>query len=376
MLFNFAEVLENLGADGVVRIANAARPPMNYLFATMLPERNMPSYTVEAANISVRSTLAGMASMDSPYPPSGTIEVSSFMESSAKIATENTLTEGALRQLQSLLRELQFTGNLSNDFMINETLNFLNKVIMQSMLDTSEWLRGQALVTGGINWTFNKKNLLVSYGIPAANFLTPRTDANNDSYSDSASAFWTDVAKAQELLRYNVRAAIMNSATFNKIVNNTANNLEIVSQSNTAFSVRRYKTVGGNTVLDSDTRYAMTFVLYDEEVEVLDTTPAASFGQTQIIKLMPNGKILFVGQNSYNGYRVGQGSTDSPRNDLELGYTHLAPSVENSGASGRWARLYTPEGYPMQIRGQSVSNELPVITAPEKLVIATTEMLP
>lgn len=376
MLFNFAEALEQMGMGGAVRIANAARPPANYLFNTFLPERTMPSYTVEIANMTVRSTLAGLVGMDSPYPPSGTVELSSFLENSAKIATENTLTEGALRQLQALMREMQYAGNLSNDFLVTEALNFLNKVILQSMLDTSEWLRGQALVTGAINWTFNKKNLLVDYGIPAANKLTARTDANNDSYSDSASAFWTDVAAAQEKLRYNVRAAIMNSATFNKIVGNTANNLEVINQSNTAFTVRRYRTVGGNTVPDSDTRYMMTFILYDEEVEILDTSPASAFGQTQTLKLMPNGKILFVGQNSYNGYRVGQGSTDSPRNDLELGYHHLAPTVEGNGASGRWARLYTPEGYPMMLRGQSVSNELPVITAPEKVVIATTEMLP
>lgn len=375
MLFNFAEAIASMGADAAVRIANAARPPSNYLFSTFLPERNVPDYHVEAANMTIRSTMAGLVGMDSPYPPSGIVEMSSFLENSAKIATENTLTEGAIRHLQQLLREMQYAGTLTNTFLVNEALNFLNKVILQAMLDTSEWLRGQALIYGLINWTFNKKTLSVNYGIPAANFLTTRTDSSNDSYSDSSSAFWTDVAQAQTLLRYNVRAAIMNSATFNKIVNNTANSLELVSQSNSGFSVRRYKTIGGNTVLDSDTRYAMSFVLYDEEVEVLDTT-AGSLGHTQIVKLFPDGKILFVGQNSFNGYRVGQGSTDSPRNNLEIGYHHLAPTVEGGGSSGRWSRLYVPEGYPMQLRGQAVANELPVILSPEKLVVATTEMLP
>lgn len=377
MIMNFAEAIAQMGPNAATRIANGVRPPANYLFNTFLPERLVPDYHVEASNMIVRTTMAGLVGMDSPYPPGGTVELSTFLENSAKIATSNTLTEGALRQIQSLLRQMMVEGAVSNEFLVNEALNFLNKVIVQAILDTDEWLRGQALIYGLINWTFNKKNLYVNYGIPAANFLTTRTDSSNDSYSDTSSAFWTDMAEAQRLLRYNVRAAVMNSATFNKIVNNTNNNLELVSQSNNAFSVRRYKTVGGNTILDSDTRYSMTFVIYDEEAEVLDTSPAASLGTTQTIKMMPDGKILFVGGNTNNnGYRVGQGSTDNPRNDLELGYHHIAPTVEGGGATGRWARLYTPEGMPMQLRGEGVENSLPVITAPSKIVVATTEMLP
>ncbi len=375
MLFNFAEALAQMGPNAAARIANAARPAGNYLFNTMLPERNMPDYHVDAGNMTVRSTMAGLVSMDSPYPPGGVVEASTFLEQSAKTAIENTLTEGALRQLQNLMREMQYSGTLSNDFMINEALNFQQKVIIQALLDTSEWLRGQALVYGLINWTFNKKNLYVTYGIPAGNFLTARTDSSNDSYSDSASAFWTDVIAARRKLGYNVRTAIMNSATMDKIIGNSVNNLELISQNNTMFTVRKYRTVGGNTVPESDSRYTMNFVVYDEEAEVLDTT-AGMLGKTQTVKFMPDGKILFVGANTYNGYRVGQGSTDSPRNDMELGYHHIAPTVEGNGASGRWSRLYTPEGYPMQLRGQGVANELPVITAPDKIVVATSELLP
>lgn len=375
MLFNFAEALAQMGPNAAARIANAARPAGNRLFNTLLPERNMPDYHVEASNMTVRSTMAGLVGMDSPYPPGGVVELSTFLEQSAKTAIENTLTEGALRQLQNLMREMQYNGTLSNDFMVNEALNFLQKVIMQALMDTSEWLRGQALVYGLINWTFNKKNLYVNYGVPAANFLTARTDTANTSYSDSASAFWTDVIEARRLLRYNVRTAIMNSATMDKIVGNSVNNLELISQNNSMFTVRKYRTVGGNTVPESDSRYTMNFVVYDEEAEILDTT-AGSLGRTQTVKFMPDGKILFVGQNTYNGYRVGQGGTDSPRNDLELGYHHIAPTVEGNGASGRWSRLYTPEGYPMQLRGQGVCNELPCITAPDKIVVATTELVP
>lgn len=377
MIFNFAEAIAQLGNGAAARIANGVRPPSNYLFNTLLPERQMPTYHVDASNMIVRTTMAGLVGMDSPYPPGGTVEISTFLEQSAKIAVTNTLTEGALRQIQALLQQMQYNGTLSNEFLANEALNFLQKVVIQAMMDTDEWLRGQALVYGLINWTFNKKNLYVDYGIPSANKLTARTDSSNDSYSDSSSAFWTDVLAARRLLRYNVRTAIMNSATMDKIVANTANNLEVINQAAQTFTVRKYRSVAGNTVPETDNRYTMQFVVYDEEAEIWDTSPASAFGTTQTVKFMPDGKILFVGGYTNNdGYRVGSGSTDNPRNDLELGYHHIAPTVEGGGQPGRWARLYTPEGYPMQLKGDGAENSLPVILNPNRIVVATTELAP
>ena len=370
MNFNFAEALNGLGVDAAFRIANAARPPGNYLFNTFLPERNMSGYHVDAGNMVVRTTMAGLVAQDSPLPPGGTMEISTFLEETAKIGITNRLTERALRQLQEMLMRLQVNGQMTNDFLQREALNFLNKVIIQAHLDTSEWLRGRALVYGELDWTFNNKNLAVDYGVPAANFLTLRTNSGNTSYGDSASAFWEDVAEARRLLRYNVRAAILNSVTADEILGNSVNSLEIISQDNQMFRVRRYRTVGGNTVPDTDVRYQMEFIIYDEEAEILDTDLP---GRTQSLKFMPDGKILFVGLNTESGYRVGQGSTDDPNNGLELGYHHLAPTVESGGQPGRWSRLYTPEGYPMHLVGEGTSNELPVITAPSKIVVSTTE---
>lgn len=375
MILNFAEALAALGDNAAFTIANGVRPPSNFLFNTILPERTRPDYSVEAGNMIVRTTMAGLTGMDSPFPPGGAIEVSTFLEKTAKIAIENTITEGAMRDLQAFMRQMRVDGTLTNDFLVNEALNFFQKVIIQAHLDRAEWLRGQALVTGAINWTFNQKNLLVSYGIPTANFLTTRTDVNNDAYGDTASAFWTDVAQARKLLRYNVRAAIMNSTTMDQILGQSANNLEVLSQDNGTFSVRRFTTQGGNTIRDTDARYMMSFIVYDEEAEVLDTTAGATFGRTQTVKFMPDGKILFIGANTQSGYRVGTGSTDDPQNALELGYHHIAPTVEGGGTPGRWGRLYVPEGRPMHLTGQGVENSLPVLTAPEKLVIATTEIL-
>lgn len=375
MNFNFAEALASLGPNAAVQIANGARPPANYLFNTFLPERTQPDYTVDAANMIVRTTMAGLTGMDSPYSPGGSVETSTFLEQSAKLSITNTLVETSIRQLQALLRQMQYSGTLTNDFLQMEALNFLQKVIIQALLDRAEWLRSQALINGSINWTFNQKQLAVDYGIPSANKLPTRTDANNDAYGDSASKFWADVAKARQLLRYNVRAAILNSVTMDQIIGNPANNLEIISQGNQSFRVRRYVNIGGNTMRDTDVRYQMDFIIYDEEAEVMDTTAGATYGRTQTVKFMPDGKIMYVGQNSNSGYRVGTGSTDDPANSMELGYHHIAPTVEGGGNPGRWARLFVPEDRPMHLTGEGVSNELPVILAPDKIVIATTEIL-
>jgi hypothetical protein len=370
MYLNFVEAITALGIGGAFRIANAARPPANYLFNTLLPEMLKETYHVDSGTMVIRATMAGLVGMDSPYPPGGAVEVSTFMEQSAKLAIEATLHEATLRELQLMMQRLALAGANTNEALANQALNFLEKVIVQANLDVAEWLRGQALVTGGIDWTFNKKNLRVDYGIPTANILTHRT--GNDAYGGSASKFWTDWREAQRVLRYNVRAVITSSATVNAIVDNAVNAAEIVGQTDGGFTLRKFITVGGNTVPSSDTRDRITLTIYDEEGEILDpTTP----GQTILVPFMPAGKILFVGNNNANrGFRVGEGSTDDPTNDLALGYSHVAPTVEGGGQPGRWARLYTPEGEPWQLKGQGVQNFLPVIEAPSKISVASTAL--
>jgi hypothetical protein len=375
MFTNFAEALAALGPNAGARIINAARPTSDYLLNTFLPERLMTDYSVNAANMLVRTTMAGMVSMDSPYPPGGLVELQTFFEQSLKLGISNRMIEAQIRQLQQLLMGLQLAGSLTNDFLQREAFNFYQKTVVQAILDRAEWMRAQAMIYGAINWTFNQKPVSVSYGIPAGNFLTTRTDANNDSYSDTGSKFWEDVANAQGILRYNLRGAVMNTATYLKILSQPANNIIVLAQSNNSVTVTRTTSRSGNTVQDNDARYTMQFVLYDREAEVMDTTPP-NLGKTEIKKFVPDGKIIYIGANTASGYVVGEGSTRNPRADMEIGYHHIAPTVEGGGAPGRWGRMYVPEGYPMQLIAEGASNELPVILAPEKICIATTEMLP
>lgn len=368
MEINFNEAIMALGSQASFRIARATRPPANYLFATLLPEMERPTYHVDSGTMTVRATMAGLVGMDSPYPPGGMVEISTFLENTAKLAIDVPLNERTLRALQQMLIELMLGGGSTKEALANEALNFLNKVILQAMVDRTEWLRGQALVNGEIDWTFNGINLLVQYGIPAANLLTNRT--GNDAYGGSTSKFWTDWRTAQALLRYNMRAAIAHSDTIYEIIENDANAIEVLSQSLGSFTIRRYKSIGGNTVPSTDAREVATLIAYDEEGEIFDPLDPST---TITVPFMTAGKVLFVGNNNRSGYRVGQGSTDDPTQDLALGYTHIGPTVEG-GAPGRWAQLFTPENQPWQLRGRGAQNVLPVIENPEKIVVASTDM--
>lgn len=372
MNLDFSRAIEDLGPDAGFRIANEMRPSSEYVFESLLPETTMPGYDVKAAHMRVRSTMAGLVGMDSAYPPGGVVEASKFMEQSAKIANEVMLPEETLRQLQAVFMQLQINGGATNDFVQREALNFLAKAIVQPHYDTMEWLRGQALAYGEIDWTFNQKNLVVDYGIPSANILTTRTTSSTNAYGAASSLFWSDVFEARRILRYNVRGFYLNSATLDEIIGNDNNSLELVGQiGENTFQVRRLVSRQGNTQQDPDVRGSLTFNVYDGEADILDPGDTST---PQTVKFLPDGKIIAVGNNNRSGYRVGEGSTPDPKYDRALGYTHISPTVESGGQPGRWSELYTPQDKPYQLNGRGVTNGLPVIEAPEKIVILTTEL--
>lgn len=368
MNFNFAQALAALPTDAAFQVANQARAPQDYLFATFLPERPVYDYQAKSGSMTVRTTMAGLAAMDSPYPEGGMIEVDTFSESTAKIANKVRLPEEALRQLQNMVKELMLNNQPTLDVLQNEALNFVDKLIVQAHLDTFEWLRGKALVTGAIDWTFNKKNLLVSYGVPAANFLTSRS--GNDAYSGSTSKFWTDVRGARRALKRSIRAAIAHPDTIDDIVYNDANAIWNVVDNGSAVTItRRAGGSSSGTQAEQSEQYRITLIPYGLEGEIMDL---ANPGQTTTVPFMPRGKVLFIGNEARPRFIVGEGSTQEVQN--ALGYTHLAPTVEGGGRPGRWARVYTPEQEPWALEAQGVSNGLPVIESPNLIVVATTTM--
>lgn len=373
MFINFAAVIASLGRNAAFRIANGTRTPADYLWSSLLPERNLWSYHVEAGNMTVRSTMAGLVGMDSVYPPGGMVEISTFLENTAKIANEVMLTEGALRQLQQFLQQLRIDNQPTDEAARDTVLNFLDKVIVQPHLDTMEWLRGQALTFGAINWTFNAKSLVVDYGVPAANFLTVRTIASGNNYAGATSKFWADIQSIRRAFRGSggLRVIVAHPDTIDQARYNPVNSMVVTAESNNSITFR--KVIAATGQFTQDAADSVTIVLYDLEAEVLNPVDTST---TLRIPFATRGKLVGVGNNRQTGFRVGQGSTDSVNAENDLGYTHVGPTVEGGGRPGRWADLYTPQAMPWQMNGRAVTNGLPVIEAPDKICVATTEMVP
>lgn len=373
MFVNFAAVLAALPEGAVMRLANDMRPPGDYLLNTLLPERNLWSYHIEAGNMIVRSTMAGLVGMDAHYPPGGMVEASTFLENTAKIAVEVAMTEGQLRQIQEFLIRMRLDGQPTDDAARDQILNFAEKVVIQPLLDRGEWLRGQAICTGAINWSFNGKDLVVSYGVPAENFLPLRTIAATTNYAGALSAFWTDIRLIRRALRNSggVRAIMMHSDTLDEARYNPANNMVVTAEGNGQVTFR--KILPDTNLFTADAQDTVTIVTYDAEGEVLNP---ANTAQTLRVPFFLRGKMVGVGNNRASGFRVGDGGTPNARDDNTLGYTHIGPTIEGGGRPGRWSDLYTPQGAPYEVHGRGAMNLLPVIETPDKLVIASTEMTP
>jgi hypothetical protein len=366
----FTDALRTLGSDVALRIINQARPGNAYLLATILPERAVRSYQAKNAAMTVRSAMPGLVGMDSPYPPTGKIDVSTFLENTAKIGSTVVMNEESLRTLQEQMLYLMASGASTNQILVEEVLNFTNAVLVQPQLDVAEWLRGQALGTGAIAWTFGNVTLSIDYGVPVSNQLTART--GNDAYAGSTSKFWTDVRAQNRLLRNASNIIrIAHPDLVDDIITNSVNAVQVVNDQDGMITIRKYETIGGNTVPSSDARDTVMLYKYGLQGEVIDpANPTA----TQLVSFWPRTKMVAIGATVNTGYVVGAGSR--PPTEWELGYTHLAPTVEAGGAPGRWARVYTPEQRPWQLVGETAANVLPVIDSKSasRIVIATSDV--
>jgi hypothetical protein len=373
MEFDLRTALDALRQRGTVfQVANDARPPEAYVFSAFLPEEKKYSYQATSGSMTVRATMAGLVGMDSPYPLGGAIEVSKFSEETAKIAIRVPLPERDLRELQEALFRLTLQGANTLEAVQQTALNFEDHLIVQPMLDTTEYLRGRALVFGMIDWTFNGVRLLVDYGVPSANILPARTGANG--YGGSTSKFWEDVALQRQRLRNTIVARIMHTDTKEVILANPVNNIELVAEDldRGTFSVRRYKIVGGVPISSTDPRDKADFITYDSEGEIWDLTAP---GKTKLVRFMPAGAITAIGRFNAKRFVIGAGAQTPPNpNGLEIGYTHLAPTVESFGRPGRWSDVRTPDDSPWMMEGRGAMNGIPVIEKPELVSTATTEM--
>jgi hypothetical protein len=268
MNLNFAAAIQALGANAAFRIMNAARPAADYLLNTFLPERNKPTYQAKSGTMTVRTTMAGLVGTDSPYPPSGIVDGSDFNEQVAKIANHVGLSEMAQRELQALLQALQGNAEIAANTVRDTALNFLDKLVTQAHLDAMEYLRGMALSTGALSWTYNKITLSVDYGVPAGNIFPQRT--GTAGYGGSASVFWADYRAGRSKLKGQVRAVLAHPDTIDMIVSNDVNKVRVIAQDNVTGTYTIQKFVGSTEQLSSDQRDKVTLVAYGKEGEIID----------------------------------------------------------------------------------------------------------
>lgn len=374
----FASITAALSQNnGLIRLANTGPDASEYLLTTYLPSIQRPDYNISGGVLKVQTIMAGLVGMDSPYPRGSAIQLSTFTEKTAKIAMSVGLSEESRRELNRFIQFAklgQLNGQTEADVLSAAALNLYEKGCIQAIDDTEEYLRAQALTTGALNWTFNGKTLQVDYQLPAANKFAQRT--GSDGYGGSTSKFWTDAILADQTVLGAV-GYVMSMSTLNMIINNPANNIRVIADTYSPQRnirrvqiVRAVQTAQGISVgTDTDARYALTLIAYARKGQIIDpTTPGATIG----VQMIPDGVISVVGQQEANQL-ISVDGTAVPQ--YRLGYFHVAPTVEGENVGsplGRWGRLYTPQDRPWEVQAEAVENGLPVIEAPERLVILRT----
>lgn len=374
-MITFQEALAQISPADLVLIAQNARPGSEYLLTDFLPEMTKPTYDVGTGTITIRPTMAGLVGTDSPYPSGGAMEVSTFMQRTAKMAISIPMNEETIREIQEWQKSALAAGTaISARELVNQVLNFYRGVILQALWDRDEWLRGKALAYGRINWRFGDVTLLIDYGVPDKNRLTERTEGNGDAYHMPGSKFWDDVHQAQSLLAFAQSwVGVAHTDTIRSIIYNSANNILVQSDENGIFRLRRWTTVMGQPRLSDDARDTVTLIGYGQGGEIIDPTQGLD-GNTTVAPFFDKGKLTWIGQGSERGYRFTTGARPDPASAFALGYVHLGPTVEANGQPGRWGRLRTPENAPWMLIGEAAENSLPVITNPKRMVIGTTDM--
>ena len=377
MQFNFAAIIEQLNArlpksdNFAFRIARASVVPADYVFNSILPQEDRMGYHVDGGTMTITPTMLGMVPMDSPYPPMGAISTTTFFENTTKLGGQMFFPEKFQRDLiswEQSIASLGFndgasTGSIASSInarRLEAVIGFAN-MVAKAHWDTNEFLRGQALTLGLLNWTYSDIPLSVNYNVPSANLPAQRT--GTAAYNGSASTFWTDIRWVYTKLEN--PQFIMNTNTWLAIIGQAANNIRVVVNEGGVREIVRF--VGTTETNSTDMRDRVRIVIYNKSGSVIKAD-----GTLQAKPFLPDGKIICVGRATPDGFEFTQGSVANPDNDLRLGYTHIAPTIEGQGRPGPWARIFVPEARPYQLIAETAGNMLPVILNPNRLVVLDT----
>jgi hypothetical protein len=375
MDLNLQAALAALPANAAFRVANERVPDGDYLFNTILPERNVPSYHVDAGSMTIRATMAGLVGMDSPYPPGGLVDISTFLENTAKIANQVNLSEAVLRQMQELVMRLTAQGMPTVETVQRNLLNFLDKVVIQPHIDRFEWMRGRALLGQSAVGYSTTRRWISTTAFRPRTFLANRTRQRRVRRRDvevldgcpNDSPTTQKQRPRDHRARHDGRRHPRQHRDQRLSHGRRDDDRRAVASS--TVTLRRLNPTNGQ--FSADVGDTVTLVAYDGEGEVIDPADPKS---TIVVPFMDAGKLLGIGNNVGRGFSVGQGSTDNPDADQAIGYTHIAPTIEGGGRPGRWSDVFTPENAPWMVVGRAVTNGIPVIQDPTKVAIASSDM--
>lgn len=357
-------ILNTLTPQDYFDLANQPVSESEYVLASVLPDELRANYEAKTGSLKVITTPAGETGMDSPYVPVGGMELNAFSQPIAKWTATSLMTEQAQRELQQMVINIRagvITGN-GLDYVRTFVVNWLQKVIAQSFKDRHELMRGEVLTTGKLVL----RGGTVDYGVPVLNFLAPRTGL--DGYGAGNSKFWQDMRVADTRLRA-VRGRMMSMNTLHAIIDNPSNNVavvaETISQEGNIKIVQVRKTVNNGQNFSQDVREGYTLIGYARVVKL--RLPGGGYADQQVLA---DGKIAVVGTSTVQLTALDGTIVSRPG----LGRIHVGPTVEGDGRPGVWLNARTDPGRPYQAIAEGAANSLPVIDAPERLVVLTTDM--
>lgn len=372
------------GDNFAFRLARNANAPGDLLFNKMLPRENRASWHTSGGTMTITPTILNDVAMDSDPAPMGNLESSLFSEKISKfggqmffneaqqrewIEMENDIRLSASREglnvagdMEGQLRMFGETGMADSNTINGRRLNIIANVIRSMQLshfNTSEWLGGEALTEGKIEYNFSGLEMKIDYKIPSTQI---KDYSGNDRFDQSASKWWTFVRYCYKTFRNPM--FYMNSNSYYDIVENDVNKIQEQFITGDVRPMSKYRDDAVTQKQDANERVNVN--IYDKAGAIMDVS-TKSLTTKPFLK---NKRVVVIGELNTSQIELTLGGVTDPDNNLRIGYTHVGPTVEGGGRSGIYANIYTLPHKPQQIFTDTYVNMLPVILNPKKIIIA------
>lgn len=348
----FQQILQELSRADYVRMANDPINEAEFILASILPEERRASYEAKRGSMRIIPTMAGETGNDSPYVPTGDLELDAWSQGLAKFTATGTISENQQIEFQQMRDQLRLLGNLdgANTYTRTFFLSWLETWIREAFRQQNEYLRGQALSSGQLVL----RGGTVDLGVPAENKATYTADQ-----------LWQAIRWGDRKVKA-VRARVTDWDTLDALVDDPANKVSITAETVSAQGnvkiVALRRLVNNDANFSTDQRDATQIVAYKGEGRIKLPT-----GELVTVPYWPTGTLSFIGNNQRQ--QVAEDGVTSTRE--ALGYTHVGPTVEGDGRPGVWMNGRVPDGRPYHVITEGAERVMTVLDEPKKLGIAT-----